>query len=55
MIKDINKDESYKCLEKAEKYIEAKEFDLAEKFVLKSKKLFPLPEADCKYKLKLIN
>ncbi|VVC37870.1 DnaJ domain,Tetratricopeptide-like helical domain [Cinara cedri] len=46
MFKEINKDESQKCLEKAEKYLQTKEYETAEKFVLKSKKLFPLPEAD---------
>lgn len=50
MFKEINKDESYKCLEKAEKYIQTKQLEIAEKFVLKSIKLFPLSEADCKYK-----
>lgn len=48
MFKEINKDESYKCLEKAEQHIFRKQFDLAEKFILKSKKLFSLPKADGK-------
>jgi len=42
----MNKDESYRCLEKAEKYIQDKKFDSAKVFVLKSKKLFALPKAD---------
>lgn len=46
MFKEGNKDESFKCLEKAEHYMQTKQFDLAEKFVLKSKKLFPIPKAD---------
>jgi len=50
MFKDINKDESYKCIEIAEKHIENKQYELAEKFVLKSKKLFLLPKADGKLK-----
>jgi len=49
MFKDINKYESYICLEKAEKHIEKKEYKLAEKFVLKSKKLFFIPKADGKF------
>lgn len=48
MFKGINKDESFKCIEKAEKCIHNKEFKLAEKFLIKSKKLFPLPRADGK-------
>lgn len=51
MLEGVNKDESYKCLEIAEKHIKMKEFELAEKFVLKSKKLFPLPKADGKFEL----
>ncbi|XP_026812990.1 dnaJ homolog subfamily B member 12-like [Rhopalosiphum maidis] len=46
MFKEINKDESFKCLEKAEQYIQSKQFELAEKFILKSKKLFLIPRAD---------
>lgn len=42
----MNKDESYRCLEKAEEHIKDKKFDLAEVFILKSKKLFALPKAD---------
>jgi len=48
MFKEINKDESFKCLEKAEEYIQSKQFELAEKFILKSIKLFPMPRADGK-------
>jgi len=44
----MNKDESYKCLEKAEKYIQEKQFDLAKLFILKSQKLFSLPKANGK-------
>lgn len=51
MFEGINKDESYKCLEIAEKHIKIKQFELAEKFVLKSKKLFLLPRADGKFEL----
>lgn len=50
MFKDINKDESYKCLEIAEKHIQDKQYEKAEKFVLKSKKLFHFPKADGKLK-----
>jgi len=46
MFKEINKDESFKCLEKAEQFMKTKQFNLAEKFVLKSKKLFQTPKAD---------
>ncbi|KAL4088526.1 hypothetical protein QTP88_023620 [Uroleucon formosanum] len=46
MFKEINKDESFKCLEKAEKYLQSKQFDLAEKFIRKSIKLFPMSRAD---------
>nr|WOX63133.1 dnaJ-like protein subfamily B member 14 [Myzus persicae] len=46
MFKEINKDESFKCLEKAEEYIQSKQFELAEKFILKSIKLFPMTRAD---------
>ncbi|KAL4149208.1 hypothetical protein QTP88_003197 [Uroleucon formosanum] len=46
MFKEINKDESFKCLEKAEEYLQSKQFDLAEKFILKSMKLFPMSRAD---------
>lgn len=49
MLKDINKGEAYKCLEKAEEYIQKKQYELADKFIIKSKKLFLLPEADGKY------
>lgn len=49
MFKEINKDESYKCLEKAEEHIKKKQYDLAEKFILKSKKLFSSPQADGKF------
>lgn len=42
----MNKDESYKCLEKAENCIKIKDYKMAEKFVLKSKRLFPLSRAD---------
>jgi len=48
MFKEINKDESFKCLEKAEEYLQSKQFDLAEKFILKSIKLFPMSRADGK-------
>lgn len=50
MFKDINKDESYKCIEIAEKHIKNKQYELAEKFVHKSKKLYVLPKADGKLK-----
>lgn len=46
MFKEINKDESYNCLEKAEQCIKKKEYGMAEKFVLKSKRLFSLSRAD---------
>lgn len=42
----MNKDESYRCLEKAEQCIKTKDYQMAEKFVLKSKKLFPISRAD---------
>lgn len=54
MFEGVNKDESYKCLEIAEKYIKTKQFELAEKFVLKSKKLFLLPRADGKFKILIL-
>lgn len=44
--KEINKDESYKCIEKAEKYLQKNQLGMAEKLLLKSIKLFPLPRAD---------
>lgn len=44
----MNKDEFYKCLKKAEKYIQDKQFDLAKSFILKSQKLFPLLKANGK-------
>ncbi|XP_025420968.1 dnaJ homolog subfamily B member 14-like isoform X2 [Sipha flava] len=46
MFKEINKDESYNCLEKAEQCIKRKEYGMAEKYVLKSKKLFATTRAD---------
>ncbi|XP_050430588.1 RING finger protein PFF0165c-like [Adelges cooleyi] len=46
MFKEMNKDESYRCIEKAETYLKLSQFDKAEKFLLKSKKLFPLPKAE---------
>lgn len=49
MFKEINKDESYKCLEKAKHYLKNKQYESANKFLLKSKKLFPVPEADGKF------
>jgi len=48
MFKEINKDESYKCLEKAEEYLQSKQLELAEKFIHKSIKLFPISRADGK-------
>jgi DnaJ family protein B protein 12 len=49
MFKEINKDESYNCLEKAEQCIKRKEYGMAEKYVLKSKKLFATTRADGNY------
>lgn len=51
MFKEINKDESCKCLEKAEQYIQNKQFELAEKFILKSIRLFPMSKADGKFSI----
>jgi len=51
MFKEINKDESFKCLEKAEEYLQSKQFDLAEKFIHKSIKLFPMSKADGKHNI----
>lgn len=49
MFKEINKGESYKCLEHAEQCIQKKQFELAEKYITKSKKLYFLLEADGKF------
>lgn len=49
MFKETNKDESYKCIEIAEEHIKKKQYELAEKFILKSKKLYSLPQADGKF------
>lgn len=54
MFNGINKDESIKCLEKAEKYIKNNQFELAEQFLLKSKKLFSFQRTDGKYLYKNI-
>lgn len=48
MFKEINKDESMKCIEKAEQFLKNKQFELALKFLLKSNKLFALPKSDGK-------
>lgn len=49
MFKEINKDESLKCFEKAEEYIRKNQFELAIKFLLKSNKLFALPKTNGKF------
>jgi len=46
MFKEINKDESLKCFEIAEEYIQKNQFELAIKFLLKSNKLFALPRTN---------
>jgi len=46
---EVNKDEAYRCLDRAEYYISEGDIEKAEKFINKSKKLFPTSEADGKY------
>jgi len=46
---EVNKDEAYRCLDRAEYYIIEGDVEKAEKFINKSKKLFPTSEADGKY------
>lgn len=46
---EVNKDEAYRCLDRAEYYISEGDIEKAEKFINKSKKLFPTAEADGKY------
>jgi DnaJ homolog subfamily B member 12 len=46
---EVNKDEAYRCLDRAEYYIGEGDVEKAEKFINKSKKLFPTSEADGKY------
>jgi len=46
---EVNKDEAYRCLDRAEYYIIEGDIEKAEKFINKSKKLFPTSEADGKY------
>ncbi|CAH1708292.1 dnaJ homolog subfamily B member 14-like [Aphis gossypii] len=43
---EVNKDEAYRCLDRAEYYIVEGDIEKAEKFINKSKKLFPTSEAD---------
>lgn len=43
---EVNKDEAYRCLDRAEYYIIEGDIEKAEKFINKSKKLFPTSEAD---------
>jgi len=45
---EVNKDEAYRCLDRAEYYIAEGDVEKAEKFINKSKKLFPTSEADGK-------
>lgn len=54
MCDEVNKYESYKCIEIVEKYIKLKKFELAEKFVLKSEKLCSLPIADGKFEISIL-
>lgn len=46
---EVNKDEAYRCLDRAEYYINEGDVEKAEKFINKSKRLFPTSEADGKY------
>ncbi|XP_050533294.1 dnaJ homolog subfamily B member 14-like [Daktulosphaira vitifoliae] len=53
---EVNKDEAFRCLDRAEYYLKERDYEKAEKFISKSKKLFPTPEADeLLKKLKLQN
>ncbi|XP_050533297.1 dnaJ homolog subfamily B member 14-like isoform X2 [Daktulosphaira vitifoliae] len=46
MFKQINKDESYRCIEKAEDFIKRNQLDMAEKLLHKSIKLFFISKAE---------
>lgn len=46
---EVNKDEAYRCLDRAQYYINEGDVEKAEKFINKSKKLFPTSEADGKW------
>lgn len=45
---EVNKDEAYRCLDRAQYYISEGDIEKAEKFINKSKRLFPTSEADGK-------
>lgn len=45
---EVNKDEAYRCLDRARHYLTEGDIEKAEKFINKSKKLFPTTEADGK-------
>lgn len=46
---EVNKDEAYRCLDRAQNYLDEGDMEKAEKFINKSKKLFPTFEADGEY------
>lgn len=46
MLKEIKKKNSQTCIEMAKEYIQKQNYESAEKFLRKSKKLYPLSEAD---------
>lgn len=48
---EVNKDEAYRCLDRAQYYLNEGDVEKAEKFITKSKKLFPTAEADGDYLL----
>ncbi|XP_025420996.1 dnaJ homolog subfamily B member 14-like [Sipha flava] len=43
---EVNKDEAYRCLDRAQYYISEGDIEKAEKFINKSKRLFPTSDAD---------
>ena len=51
---ESNRDEAVKCLGLAEKFLREGNFDKAERFILKSQKLFPTDKAKGKKKSKTI-
>ena len=46
---DSNKDEAERCLDLAERHLQAKRFEDAEKFIRKAHRLFPTKRAEGKF------